>query len=87
MHTIFEGVLNLETRLLLLSFVNDHKYFTLEFLNERIANFSFGRTEKRNKPPRSFTNNDLTGSKMHLSGMCECKSPENQFLIVHCVII
>ena len=38
MHTIFEGVLNLETRLLLLSFVNDHKYFTLEFLNERIAN-------------------------------------------------
>ena len=45
------------------------------------------RTEKQNKPPRSFTNNDLTGSKMHLSGMCECKSPENQFLIVHCVII
>ena len=26
MHTVFEGVLNLETRLLLSSFVNDYNY-------------------------------------------------------------
>lgn len=69
MHIIFEGVLNLETRLLLSSFVNDHNYFTLDFLNERIANFSYGRVEKRNKPPRPFTVNDINGSKLPLSGM------------------
>jgi len=70
MHAIFEGVLNLETRLLISSFVNDEKYFTLDFLNERIANFPYGQVEKCNKPPRSFTNGDLNGSKLPLSGKC-----------------
>ena len=60
MHTLFEGVLNHKTRLLLSSFVNDYNYFTLDFLNERIASFSYGRAEKQNKPPRPFTSNDIS---------------------------
>ena len=35
MHVILEGVLNLETRLLIYSFVHAEKFFTLELLNER----------------------------------------------------
>ena len=68
MHVILEGVLNLETRLLIYSFVHVEKFFTLELLNERITNFPYGRSEKRNKPPRAFTNANLSGSKLPLSG-------------------
>lgn len=69
MHVILEGILNLETQLLISSFVHDESYFTLDFLNERIANFPYGRSEKRNKPPRAFTNANLSGSKLPLSGI------------------
>ena len=69
MHVIFEGVLNLETRLILSSFVNKSGYFTLDFLNQRMTNFSYGRAEKQAKPPRSFTTANLTGSKLPLSGI------------------
>lgn len=72
MHVILEGVLNLETKLLLSSLVHEN-YFTLDFLNERIANFPYGRSEKRNKPPRAFTNANLSGSKLPLSGMYSYK--------------
>ena len=68
MHVIFEGVLNRETCLLILAFINNKNYFTLSFLNERIANFPYGRTEKRNKPPRPITLANLSGSKLRLSG-------------------
>lgn len=69
MHVIFEGVLNLETRLVISSFVNKDRYFTLDLLNQRIANFSYGRAEKQAKPPRPFTAANLTGSKLPLSGI------------------
>jgi len=69
MHVVLEGVLNLETQLILSSFVNDEKFFTLDFLNQRIAHFPYGRSEKRNKPPRKLTNANLCGSKMPLSGI------------------
>lgn len=68
MHVILEGVLNLEAQLLLSLLVREN-YFTLDFLNERIANFPYGRSEKRNKPPRAFTSANLSGSKLPLSGM------------------
>ena len=70
MHVILEGVLNLETRLLLSFFVNDEKLFTLDFLNQRITHFPYGRSEKRNKPPCKLTNANLCVSKMPLSGIC-----------------
>lgn len=73
MHVIFEGVLNRETCLLILAFINDKNYFTLSFLNERIANFPYGRTEKRNKPPHPITLANLSGSKLRLSGKIKHK--------------
>jgi len=69
MHVVLEGVLNLETQLVLSSFVNDKKFFTLDFLNQRIAHFPYGSSEKRNKPPRKLKNANLCGSKMPLSGI------------------
>lgn len=66
MHIVLEGVLPLETRLLLASFIGDGK-FTLEQLNERVVNFTYGRVEARNKPPKKFEKSHLT-SRLHLSG-------------------
>ena len=70
MHVLFEGVLNLETRIMISSFVNDSKYFTLDFLNQRITNFCYGHAEKQAKPPRPFTTANFAGSKLPLSGTC-----------------
>lgn len=69
MHVLFEGVLPLETKLMLGSFLEDG-YLTLEQLNARISNFTYGRIEARNKPPKPFqaTYFTGTGSKLHLSG-------------------
>ena len=69
MHVLLEGVLNLETRLMISSFVNKDRYFTLDFLNQRITDFPYGRAEKQAKPPRPLTAANLTGSKLPLSGI------------------
>lgn len=84
MHIILEGVLNLETKLLISSLV-DENYFTLDFLNERIANFPYGHSEKGNKPPRAFTNTNLSGSKLPLSGTYSYKCLENASYVALCV--
>ena len=70
MHVLFEGVVNLETRIMISSFVNESEYFTLDFLNQRITNFYYGNAEKQAKPPRPFTAANLTGSKLPLSDTC-----------------
>ena len=76
MHIILEGILPLETRLMLAGFIEDD-FFTLEMLNDRIENFSYSRTEARNKPPKPFNKAHLIGSnkpKLHLSGLfCDHK--------------
>ncbi len=70
MHVLFEGVLPLETKLLIGSLISD-KYITLDFLNQRISHFIYGRNEARNKPPKEFQKANFTGtSKLHLS--CRC---------------
>ena len=63
MHVLFEGVVPLELKLMLQEFVRK-KYFNLEFLNIRIENFTYGKKEQRNKPPKDIT---IEGS-LRLSG-------------------
>ena len=55
MHVLFEGVLHLEIQLMLKHFIQEEHYFSLDALNARIENFAYGRTESKNKPPKSFS--------------------------------
>ena len=56
---------------MLSSFIRDKKYFTIEFLNDRICYFDYSSSEARNKPPKPFTTKMLASdsTKLHLSGM------------------
>lgn len=63
MHVLFEGVVPLELKLMLQEFVRK-KYFDMEFLNSRIENFTYGKKEIRDKPPKDIT---IEGS-LRLSG-------------------
>ncbi len=68
MHVILEGLLPMETILMLASFM-ENGYFTLNMLNNRVSNFAYGRVEGRNKPPKPFQKAYFTGNyKLHLSG-------------------
>ena len=70
MHILFEGVIPLEVKLMLKVFIWEKKYFSLNFLNDRIQNFSYGKKENRSKPPKPLEKSHIEapGSKMHLSG-------------------
>ena len=71
MHVLFEGMLPMETKLVLNSFIYEEGYFDLETLNGRMSYFAYGRIEARNKPPKVFEHTRLTGtSKLPLSGVC-----------------
>ena len=52
-------------------FIYEKKLFSLSFLNNRIANFSYGREESRNKVPKPIERHHVTSpeSRLHLSGM------------------
>ena len=71
MHVLLEGVIPLETRLLLQVFIYERKYFTLNFLNNRIENFSYGKVEARSKIPKRLESSHISsnGGKLRLSGM------------------
>ena len=68
MHVLFEGVLPMETKLMLSGFM-EAGYITINILNQRVNNFGYGRVEARNKPPKQFQKSYFTGtgSKLHLS--------------------
>lgn len=68
MHVLLEGVLPMETKLMLNSSMGEG-YITLELLNRRVSHFAYGRIEARNKPPKDFQKAYFTGpgSKLHLS--------------------
>ena len=42
MHVVLEGVLAMERKVLLKSFTLEEKFFSLDLLNERILNFTYG---------------------------------------------
>ncbi len=71
MHVLLEGVIPLETKLVIRSLMEDG-YFTLDQLNERIANFSYGRAEARNKPPKQFQRLSFQSGSGSLHLSCEC---------------
>lgn len=50
MHDQLEGVLPLETKLLLQKYIMVEKYFTLNILNDRIAAFNYSLVDVSNKP-------------------------------------
>lgn len=50
MHDQLEGVIPLEVKLLLKKYIQEDQYFTLQTLNERIANFAYGSEDLSNKP-------------------------------------
>ena len=74
MHVILEGVFSLEVKLMLFVYISDKKYFTIDFLNERIMSFSYGKSEARNKIPKALEIDHLLSrqSKLRLSGMFWC---------------
>ena len=54
MHVVLEGVLATETKIMLGSFMPEEELFSLDLLNECVLNFTCGRVEARNKPPKLF---------------------------------
>ncbi len=70
MHVVLEGVLPMEIKNLLNTFMFEDGLFSVEFLNERVQNFTYGRVEARNKPPKPFQSSQFTSAtqKLHLSG-------------------
>ena len=50
MHDLLEGVIPYEMKNMLMHFVNNSHYFTLQQLNERLLNYEFGYTEIADKP-------------------------------------
>ena len=62
MHVLLEGVIPYSFKLMLRSFVNNKKYFSLNLLNERIFCFNFSYTESRDKPAQ------FTESILHSEG-------------------
>lgn len=69
MDVVLEGVLAMETKIMLGSFLEDG-IISLHLLNERVLHFTYGRVEARNKPPKPFQLSHFaaTSQKLHLSG-------------------
>ena len=69
MHVLLEGALPFELKLMLKVFIYDKFYFNLTILNERLASFTYGRSEGRTKPPKLFERKHICGdSNLGLSG-------------------
>lgn len=50
MHVLFEGVVPLETKLLLRVLIDEKKFLTLSTLNQRMASFNYGYMDCKNQP-------------------------------------
>ena len=86
MHVLFEGAIPKETKLMLSTFISK-KYFTLDVLNSRVKNFTYGRTEYRNKVPKDFTAEHLAQSaKLPLSGNQLCALYLHIFKCLPCML-
>lgn len=62
MHDILEGTAGFSLKLVLRFFINS-KFFTIEFLNERIAKFRYGPMEFKNKPSPTFDQSHFTSKR------------------------
>ena len=62
MHDIYEGVVPYELCLILKIFMYEKKFFTLNFLNERILLFNYGKLEIKNRPGSIMMDSQKNGS-------------------------
>ena len=49
-HDLWEGIVPYELSIIFYDFIYVKKYFTMEFLNNRIKSFNYGKIETKNKP-------------------------------------
>lgn len=70
MHVLLEGVVPQALKLLLNSFIYVKKYFSLDFLNDRIQCFNYSRTERRDKPSLILARMLNLDGKISQSGRC-----------------
>jgi hypothetical protein len=75
MHILLEGVLPYTLKLMLNSFISTKKYFSIDFLNDRITCFTFSRSEARDKPCPLLARNLQPDGKLHQEG-------DNKFIIL-----
>lgn len=73
MHDVSEGVARYDMALII-NYLIDHKYFSLENLNNRLILFEYGVTECKNKPP--------TISKTNLNNNCIVMSASEMLCLV-----
>lgn len=67
LHDLFEGIVPVELALCIGEMIR-RKYFTLEYLNERILSFPYQRTDKLDKPhkmPQTFAVKKSIGGNSH----------------------
>lgn len=69
MHILLEGVVPYEMTHLLLSYIMEDKLFSIELLNDRIAEFPYSSDEKKDKPTQIkwHTLSSNTGKNMNQS--------------------
>ena len=69
MHVLLEGVLFWEIKLLLTHLIFNKLYFSIDFMNDRFANFTYGSSEVENKPPKLIEKKHIqSDNKLPLSG-------------------
>jgi len=70
MHIMLEGVVPYELKLMLTEYVTNRNYFTVGFLNDRIACFPYSSRDLADKPVPISDNQLIAGSKQkfHQSG-------------------
>ena len=69
MHILLEGVLPYIMKLMLKSFIFTKKYFSIDFLNDRITCFTFSRSEARDKLCPLIARNLQPDGKIHQEGI------------------
>ena len=69
MHVLLEGSIPYTMKAMLQSFVTVKKYFTINYVNEKILCFRFSRNDCRSKPSQ-LSSNILDEGNFHQSGIC-----------------
>lgn len=70
MHVLLEGVVPYEVSLMLTTFVTENKYFSVDFLNDRIDAFAYTSQEVKDKPSR-IRSQSLTSRSTSMSQSCK----------------
>ena len=86
MHDLLEGVLQYEAKLMLQTFVNDKKYFTLEEFNSRLENLELGYTESKNRPTLiSHKTFNSESNSLKQNGLCSMCTLMRNYICLHSI--